>query len=631
MAVFAWVTVILTTSVAVSEPLLSQDVSAGKQVRTPDPDIGVASLPARAAAQRGQTDVFLNFQLQDRIEASGITFVHRIVDDAGRDFKAVHYDHGNGIAAADIDGDGLPDLYFTTQLGANELWRNTGHGRFENVTESAGVGLAGRVSVAATFADLDNDGDPDLYVTTVKMGNVLFENLGNGRFRDVTQTSGLGHVGHSSGAVAFDYNRDGLLDIYLTNVGRYTNDQRGRGGYWIGLRDAFDGHHDPSREESSLLFENRGGLRFTDVTAKRRVGDRGWTGDATFTDFNEDGWPDLYVLNMQGDDHYYENQSGEFFVERAAELFPKTPWGAMGVKAFDFDNDARMDLLLTDMHSDMSQKVGPEDETKKSDIQWTDEQLQGGGNNIFGNAFYHNRGYQRFDEISDQVNTESYWPWGVSVGDLNADGFEDVFMTLSMSYPFRYQPNAVLINERGQRFVSAEFVLGVEPRAEGATHAPWFEVDCKNDNRLKACDGFDGTVTVMGTRGSRSSVFLDIEGDGDLDLITNDFNIAPQVLVSDLSERTRLHYLKVQLKGHGSNRDGLGALVQVFAGDQIYTRYHDGKSGYLSQSSLPLYFGLGDAVRADRVEVVWPNGRRQTVRQGIPTNGRLVITEETAP
>src|SRR5258708_34906119 len=169
-------------------------------------------------------EAFHDFQFTDRLAESGITFVHHTVEDAGKTYKAAHYDHGNGIAIADVDGDGLLDIYFLNQVGGNQLWRNLGGGKFENITESAGVGVPGKVSVSASFADIDNDGDPDLYVTTVRGGNMLFENDGHGHFKDITAASGLGYSGHSSGAVFFDYDRDGLLDLFLANVGRYTTD-----------------------------------------------------------------------------------------------------------------------------------------------------------------------------------------------------------------------------------------------------------------------------------------------------------------------------------------------------------------------------------------------------------------------
>src|SRR5687768_7363001 len=151
---------------------------------------------------------FHDFQFTDRLADSGISFKYRIVDDAGKTYKAAHYDHGTGIAIADVDGDGRSDIYFVNQVSGNQLWRNLGGGRFEDITGTAGVAVPGKVSVSASFADIDNDGDADLYVTTVRGGNQLFENGGGGRFRDISTASGLGHVGHSSAAVFFDYDRD---------------------------------------------------------------------------------------------------------------------------------------------------------------------------------------------------------------------------------------------------------------------------------------------------------------------------------------------------------------------------------------------------------------------------------------
>ena len=144
----------------------------------------------QAKALAGVT-TFHDFQFTDRFAASGITFKHRIVDDAGKTYKAAHYDHGNGIAIADVDGDGLTDIYFVSQVGGNQLWKNLGGGKFQDITASAGVGVADKVSVSASFADIDNDGDPDLYVTTVRGGNMMFENDGHGHFKDITATAGL--------------------------------------------------------------------------------------------------------------------------------------------------------------------------------------------------------------------------------------------------------------------------------------------------------------------------------------------------------------------------------------------------------------------------------------------------------
>ena len=602
-----------------------------KSVRMPAPDEGVANLSSWRGAQQKAArgfHVFHGFRFQDRLSESGITFVQHPTDDSGKFYKSNHYDHGTGIAAADVDGDGLVDLYFVDQLGGNELWRNRGNGRFENATTTAGVGLRDRVGVTASFADVDNDSDPDLYVTTVRGGNVLYENDGKGRFTDVTKQSGLEYSGHSSGAVFFDFDNDGLLDLFLVNVGKYTTEEKGRGGYFVGFADAFAGHLKPDRTERSRLYRNLGKNRFADVTDQVGPFDTGFSGDASFTDFDGNGFPDLYVLNMQGDDHYFVNEGGKRFVEKTAQYFPKTPWGTMGIKFFDFDNDGRMDLLLTDMHSDMTEEIGPDREKLKSRMQWTDSFLQGGGNNVFGNAFYRNLGDGRFEEVSDAIGVENYWPWGPSVGDFNADGWDDVFIASGMGFPFRYGVNSLLLNDLGKKFVDAEFLVGIEPRRGGRTNAPTFDVDCATEGEgRKACVGQKGPITVLGTLSTRSAVIFDLDKDGDLDLVTNEFNAAPQVFVSDLARKKRIRFLQVVLSGGASNRDGLGATVNVRAGAAAYSKYNDGKSGYLSQSVLPLYFGLGDSGRVDRVEVEWPSGRKSVVEQGIPVNGTLRVEE----
>jgi len=599
--------------------------------------MGADSLPARKKAQlvaAKQFKVFHDFQFVDRLQESGITFRHHAVDDVTKHMRMGHYDHGSGVAVADVDGDGLYDIYFVNQVGGNELWKNLGGGKFKNITAEAGVAVPGRISVAAAFADIDNDGDQDLFVTTVRGGNVLFENDGHGHFKDITQPAGVGLAAHSSGASFFDYDNDGLVDLLVCNVGKYTSEEKGPDGEYAGIPEAFSGHLYPDRYEYPVLYKNMGHDHFEDVTSQVGLNPHGWCGDAAFADVNGDGWPDIFFLNMQGRNHYYENQGGRKFVEKTDQIFPKTPWGAMGIKFFDFDNDGRPDLFIADMHSDMSQEPGPENEKLKSTITWTDSYLQGSkADFIFGNALYHNLGDNKFEELSDRMGVETYWPWGPSVGDINADGWEDIFIASGMSYPYRYGINSVLLNNRGEKFVDAEFVLGIEPRK--SLYTPWFEIDCSDpkerhlqeEMKSEVCIGQAGRSIVMAPRSSRSSVMLDLDNDGDLDIVTNDFNSEPQILISNLAQRKQIHWIKIDLVGTASNRNGLGATVRVRVGKQTYTKYNDGKSGYLAQSALPLYFGLDAADKIDAIEVEWPSGRKQTVNSGLTVNQTIKIVE----
>ena len=572
---------------------------------------------------------FHDFQFTDRVIESGITFKNRIVDDAGKAYKAAHYDHGTGIAIADVDGDRRADIYFVNQVGGNQLWRNLGGGRFEDITAPAGVAVSGKVGVSASFADIDNDGDADLYVTTVRAGNVLFENDGHGRFRDISAASGLGYSGHSSAAVFFDYDRDGRLDLFLVNVGRYTTNTIGGDAdkYYVAFEDAFSGHLKPERAERSILYRNGGQNRFVDVSQRVGLLDLSWSGDATAIDVNEDGWLDLYVLNMLGENHYYENLAGKRFVDKSRQVFPRTSWGAMGIKVFDFNNDGRQDIFITDMHSDMSHPIDPDHEKMKSTMTWPVSFRGTGKTSIWGNSFFLKEGPGKYREVSDAVGAENYCPWGPSVGDLNADGYDDAFIAAGMNYPERYMINSVKLNDRGVRFADAEFLLGIEPR-QGGIATPWFELDASGKDKAHPdAAGATGRLAVWGARGTRSAVIFDLDGDGDLDIVSNEFNAGPMVLVSNLSEKTRLRYLEVKLTGSRSNRDGLGAVVQVTAGGSSYTKVLDGNSGYLSHSLYPLYFGLGAAETVDRIEVMWPSGKKQTVAAPITVNSRIDVRE----
>ena len=553
---------------------------------------------------------------EEQASVAGIKFrMAFLPGEQGEKFKINLYDHGCGVAVGDIDGDGFEDVYFVNQLGKNALYRNKGDGTFEDVTEQAGVGLGDRICVAATFADYDNDGKLDLYVTSTRGGNVLFRNLGNGKFKDVTKEAGVTLVRHSQTAAFFDYDNDGLLDLFVTNTAEWTLaklDPVQR--YFPGLADFWEMAASPI--EHNVLYRNNGDGTFTDVTEKAGLKGKGWGGDVAIFDYDEDGRLDLFVTNMFGASQLYRNQGDGTFVDVTKATLGRTSWGAIGAKAFDFNNDGRLDLLVVDMHSDMwldspdnpstvakvkegvkkryRHVTGPFGTSPGLDV--TEQRFAltfkiKYDDVIFGNTLFRRKAAGGFDEVSEQANTETFWPWGIGVGDFDNDGFEDVYLPAGMGYPYFYWPSSLLMNKGDGTFDDRAEALGIEPPARG------IYLDEKIGGK-------------PAPRSSRCVAVADFDGDGRLDIVTNNFNDQPYYFRNKTPQK---NWLAFRLQGTKSNRDAIGALVKLQIGKETMVRQVHAAGGYLSHSSRTVHFGLGDRAAPDRVVIRWPSGLEQTL------------------
>ena len=502
--------------------------------------------------------------------ASGIKFVHF----RGNDGIPINREiFGPGVCVADYDGDGYQDIYFVNgrdlyqrDISArNALYRNNGDGTFTDVTERAGVSGTG-YGLGCVWGDYDNDGFPDLYVTQYGR-NVLYHNNGDGTFTDVTDKAGVagmefGTLFHS-GATFFDYDRDGLLDLYvggyvaLENGPRYCNISGARTSC---APSEYKGTAD-------ILYHNNGDGTFSNVTKAAKIYEpQGKNLAVGAADYDNDGWPDLFVANDGLNAYLYHNQRNGTFEEVGvitgmALTAQGTAMAAMCIALGDYDNDGWLDLFITDFQ-------------KNSDHLW------------------HNDGKGSFDEVSDRagitVPTRDVLSFGGGFFDYDNDGWLDLFIANGHVYPeveqvspdvhFK-QINSLFHNEGKGKFVETTKTAG---------------------------SGFETPYAGRGV------AFADFDNDGFMDVVIAN-NGDPPLLLRN-SGGNGNHFLNIKLVGHKSNRDAMGARIRVFAGGLSQIREVAGGGSYLSQSDLRAHFGLGKAARVESVEVSWPSGQKQTFR-----------------
>jgi len=463
--------------------------------------------------------------------------------------------YGNGVAAADYNNDGFIDIYFVSRDpntpshpgSPNSLFKNNGDGTFTNVAEEAGVeGLIDTTTIpqnklvenfGASWGDFDNDGDIDLYLTN-KGVDELYENLGDGTFRDITHSAGLDLlIRDSSTAAWFDLDKDGDLDLYVSSYGQH------------GL---------PVSSEN-VMYRNNGDGTFTDITTAAGLGEPGFTFVTMILDANIDGWPDLYCVNDFGDNYFYLNKGDGTFREVTREYGLENNGHGMGVTLGDYDNDGLFDIYLTNIADGLNQEWSP---------------------------LFRHTGSGIFQDVSQQTGTGiTYWAWGCEFFDFDLDGDLDLYVV-----------NGIFGN---------------------AFHNLLFR-----NNGNGTFEDFSEQSDADGPEEARGLCVADFDNDGRLDMVVANLKTAAYFYQNSMQDG---NYLKINLIGTQSNRDGRGAVVRITADNRTYHRPNDGVELY-GQSKIPIHFGLGSAQTAQNIIVEWPSGIQEEFHN-IPANQTITIKE----
>ncbi len=551
--------------------------------------------PAAASGERWFADV---------TEAAGVAVPHtnRSFENPYADIMAGYTALGAAAAVADFDGDGFEDLFVTdsAQGSRNRLFRNNGDFTFTDVAAAAGVAAgndAANASADALWLDYDGDGRPDLFV--VRFGrNQLFHNegpdaAGNVRFREVTRQAGLDRYANSITAVAFDYDRDGRVDLFVGDYFQPVN------LFKPDTPRFFPESFETANNGGGLtVWKNLGGGTFRDTTKEAGFALSGWTLDLGHADADLDGDDDLYVACDFGTDRFFVNNGDGTFRDATKEAIGIDTKKGMNAEWGDYDNDGWLDVFVTNI---------------------TDEYMRE-GNFLWRNNGPGPDGKVTFSDVSRETGThDTGWGWGGKFFDYDNDGWLDLYVVNGW------------VSAGPQSYVPDVFEMIVRPGVDLADARSWPPMGKKSlsgyqKKRLFHNQGgglFKDEAARHGldaTRDGRGIAVADFDNDGRLDLFVANANNLPFLYRNQSPASAR--WAGFLLEGRDGNREAIGAVVKVTAGGRTQLRFVDGGNGFAAQSSRRLHVGLGTAERIDKLEVLWPSGRRQ-VLENLPA-GRYV-------
>lgn len=550
---------------------------------------------------------------------------------------------GGGVGIGDFNNDGLKDIFFTGNQVSSGLYINEGGNKFRDITKSAGLTTTAWCT-GVSIVDINNDGYDDIYVCVLgkdlqqKAGNLLFINQKNLSFRETAAEYGLADSGYSTQAAFLDYDRDGDLDMYLVN---YLLSARNSNTIFPRDRSGFSPAND-------RLYRNDGDSAgkghpvFLDVSLQAGIKEDGYGLGVSVSDFNNDGWPDIYIGNdfISNDVLWLNNKNGTFTNE-ISRATKHQSYSSMGVDAADLNNDALPDIVTLDML--------PEDNfRRKTSVSFMNyeryeaERAMGYEPEFVRNTLQLNNGTRKwhdtvvpfFSEIGQLSGIDATdWSWSVLLADFNNDGWKDIHITNGIGRDFINGDflefssgvfNSVMSREEKEKAIRNKLAAQDYVRLPNYLYI--------NNRDLSFSDQSESGGINMPSM-SNGAAYADIDNDGDLDLIVNNINSDAFLFVNNTNkagQANTAHFLKVQLiNNDGQNRNGFGSKVFLFSNGEAQLQEQNPARGYFSSVDQQLIFGLGRNEKVDSLLVIWPGQKRQLIKN-IDADTSLVLTSADA-